>query len=159
MTFVITIAALFGLMAVILSSIMGQARVMRSLATDGLLPKIFAELDPETRVPVKGAWISTIGFAIVSSCLNLDVLCTLVSVGNLLSYVIVNAASIQMRLRLKPTKKSDGFIHYVTKFSPWFFVILCLTHSIILADDLPSVYQWTILGLLITTFIIMFILV
>jgi len=94
MTFVITVAALFGLMAVILSSIMGQARVMRSLATDGLLPKIFGELDPETRVPVKGAWISTIGFAIVSSCLNLDVLCTLVSVGNLLSYVIVNAASI-----------------------------------------------------------------
>ena len=140
MTYVITVAALFGLMAVILSSIMGQARVMRSLAMDGLLPKIFAELDPETRVPVKGAWISTIGFALVASCLNLDVLCTLVSVGNLLSYVIVNCASIQMRLAQKPTKISDGMVHYLTKITPWLMVLFCLIHSIILADELPSIY-------------------
>lgn len=159
MTFVITIAALFGLMAVILSSIMGQARVMRSLAMDGLLPKIFAELDPETKVPVKGAWISTIGFALVASCLNLDVLCTLVSVGNLLSYVIVNCASIQMRLAQKPTKKSDGFKHYLTKICPWLSVVFCLGHAIILAEDLSMTYQWIFLGAIVINFIVMFVLV
>jgi len=41
MAFVITIAALLGLAAVILSSIMGQARVTRAFAKDGLLWPIF----------------------------------------------------------------------------------------------------------------------
>jgi basic amino acid/polyamine antiporter, APA family len=138
MTFVITIAALFGLAAVILSSIMGQSRVMRALSLDGLLPPIFGELDEQTKVPVKGAWISTIIFALIASCLNLDVLCTIVSVGNLLSYVIVNGASIQMRMGLMPAKQSDGLKYYLTKGSPWCFMFLSLIHSSILANDGPS---------------------
>ena len=92
MTYIICVAAMLGLTAVILSSIMGQARVMRALAKDGLIPAIFGELDPITKVPVKGAWISTIGFAFIASMLNIDTLCTVVSVGNLLTYSLVCAA-------------------------------------------------------------------
>ena len=111
---------------------------MRALSLDGLLPPIFGELDEQTKVPVKGAWISTMFFAVVASCLNLDVLCTIVSVGNLLSYVLVNGASIQMRMGFKPTKRSDGLRHYLTKGSPWSFMVFSLIHATILAYDGPS---------------------
>ena len=41
MSFIITIAALLGLAAVILSSLMGQSRVLRAFAKDGLIFPIF----------------------------------------------------------------------------------------------------------------------
>lgn len=102
MAFIITIAALLGLAAVILSSLMGQARVTRAFAKDGLLWPIFQEIDPKTKVPVKGAWISTIICALMAAFLNLDTLATLVSVGNLLVYAVIDAAVIQMRFAEVP---------------------------------------------------------
>ena len=46
MSLIITIAAILGLTAVVLSNIMGQARVLQAFGRDGLLPPIFEYMDP-----------------------------------------------------------------------------------------------------------------
>ena len=64
-----------------------------------------------------------------------------------------------MRLGFVPTKKSDGFLHYLTKGAPWCFMVLSLGHASILAYEGPSWLQYTLLGLLIANFITIAILV
>ena len=97
MSLVITIAAVLGLTAVVLSNSMGQARVLKAFAKDGLLPEIFSYMDPVTKVPTKAAWIGGIVGAIASGCCDLDTLATLCSIGNLITYALIDLAVIQKR--------------------------------------------------------------
>ena len=127
MSLVITIAAILGLTAVVLSNIMGQARVLRALGKDGLLPQVFAYMDPKTKVPTKAAWISTIIGAFCAGCLDLDTLATLSSIGNLITYALIEVALIQMRIKATPwTKKAqwsktESFLY---KWTPAIFFLL-----------------------------------
>jgi APA family basic amino acid/polyamine antiporter len=49
----ITVAILFGFSSVILVMLLGQSRVFYSMATDGLLPKIFSDVHPKFCTPYK----------------------------------------------------------------------------------------------------------
>ena len=63
--------------------------MLRALGKDGLLPPVFAYMDPETKVPTKAAWISSIIGAFSAGFLNLDTLATLASIGNLITYALI----------------------------------------------------------------------
>lgn len=71
MAYIINICAIFGITASTLTNLMSQVRVLRSYAKDGLFFKIFKDLDPVTKVPVKGAWIVTIPIVLAAFVLNL----------------------------------------------------------------------------------------
>jgi amino acid transporter len=157
MAFVITIAALLGLAAVILSSLMGQARVTRAFAKDGLLWPIFGELDPKTKVPVKGAWISTIICAVMAATLNLDTLATLCSVGNLLVYAVIDAAVIQMRLAEVPSK--PGRRQQIIFVAPWSFVVLSIISAFIVAAEAPLWLNLIFAGLLVVNYVVLQVLI
>lgn len=102
MSMIITIAAILGSTAVILSSIMGEARILRALSKDGLIPSIFGYMDPITKVPTKAAWLSSIAGAFACAFLNLDTLATLAAVSNLICYAFINLAVVIMRLQDSP---------------------------------------------------------
>src|SRR5262252_7460400 len=53
----VTVAILAGFSSVILVMLLGQSRVFHSMANDGLVPKVFAELHPRFRTPHKSNMI------------------------------------------------------------------------------------------------------
>ena len=75
-------------------------------AQDGLIPKIFCELDPETRIPIWGSWIVFIAVAVPAFFMDLEAITKLISMGNLLMFNFVSGCGIALRLRHKETQNS-----------------------------------------------------
>jgi APA family basic amino acid/polyamine antiporter len=95
---VITIGALCGLTSVMLVMLLGQTRVLYSMANDGLLPKkFFAEIHPKFRTPWKNTILVGILAAIVGSVTPIDDIGKMVNIGTLLAFVIVCVAIMILR--------------------------------------------------------------
>ena len=95
---VITVGALAGLTSVMLVMLLGQTRVLYSMAKDGLLPtKVFAEIHPKFRTPWKNTILVGLLAAIVGSVTPIDDIGKMVNIGTLLAFVIVCAAIIVLR--------------------------------------------------------------
>ena len=95
---VITLGALAGLTSVMLVMLLGQTRVLYSMAKDGLLPtRVFAEIHPKFRTPWKNTILVGILAAVVGSVTPIDDIGKMVNIGTLLAFVIVCAAVIVLR--------------------------------------------------------------
>ena len=96
---VITVGALAGLTSVMLVMLLGQTRVLYSMANDGLLPKkVFAEIHPKYRTPWKNTWLVGMLAAVVGSVTPIDDIGKMVNIGTLLAFVIVCIAVIVLRI-------------------------------------------------------------
>jgi len=97
---VITIGALAGLTSVMLVMLLGQSRVLYSMAKDGLLPKsFFGAIHPRFRTPWKGTILAGLLAAIVGSVTPIDTIGKMVNIGTLFAFVIVCIAVIILRRR------------------------------------------------------------
>ena len=95
---VITIGALAGLTSVMLVMLLGQTRVLYSMANDGLLPKrFFADIHPKFRTPWKNTILVGLLAAIVGSVTPIDDIGKMVNIGTLLAFVIVCIAVMVLR--------------------------------------------------------------
>jgi APA family basic amino acid/polyamine antiporter len=95
---VITFGALAGLTSVMLVMLLGQTRVLYSMANDGLLPKrFFAEIHPKFRTPWKNTILVGLMAAIVGSVTPIDDIGKMVNIGTLLAFVIVCIAVMLLR--------------------------------------------------------------
>ena len=95
---VITLGALAGLTSVMLVMLLGQTRVLYSMANDGLLPKkFFADIHPKFRTPWKNTIAVGLLAAIVGSVTPIDDIGKMVNIGTLLAFVIVCIAVMLLR--------------------------------------------------------------
>jgi APA family basic amino acid/polyamine antiporter len=95
---VITIGALAGLTSVMLVMLLGQTRVLYSMANDGLLPKkFFADVHPKFRTPWKNTMLVGLLAAVVGSVTPIDDIGKMVNIGTLLAFVIVCIAVMVLR--------------------------------------------------------------
>src|SRR5438445_135595 len=95
---VITLGALAGLTSVMLVMLLGQTRVLYSMANDGLLPKkFFAAIHPKFRTPYKNTMLVGLLAAIVGSITPIDDIGKMVNIGTLLAFVIVCVAVMVLR--------------------------------------------------------------
>jgi len=95
---IITLGALAGLTSVMLVMLLGQTRVLYSMANDGLLPrKFFADIHPKFRTPWKNTILVGIIAALVGSTVPIDDIGKMVNIGTLLAFVIVCIAVIVLR--------------------------------------------------------------
>ena len=95
---IITLGALAGLTSVMLVMLLGQTRVLYSMANDGLLPKkFFADIHPKWRTPWKNTILVGILAAVVGSLVPIDDIGKMVNIGTLLAFVIVCIAVILLR--------------------------------------------------------------
>ncbi|MEQ1949291.1 MAG: amino acid permease [Bryobacteraceae bacterium] len=95
---VITFGALAGLTSVMLVMLLGQTRVLYSMAKDGLLPhKVFGEIHPTYRTPWKNTILVGMLAAIVGSVTPIDDIGKMVNIGTLLAFVIVSVAVVVLR--------------------------------------------------------------
>jgi basic amino acid/polyamine antiporter, APA family len=95
---IITLGALAGLTSVMLVMLLGQTRVLYSMANDGLLPKkFFAAVHPKFRTPWKNTILVGLLAAIVGSVTPIDDIGKMVNIGTLLAFVIVSVAVMVLR--------------------------------------------------------------
>jgi APA family basic amino acid/polyamine antiporter len=95
---IITLGALAGLTSVMLVMLLGQTRVLYSMANDGLLPrKFFAAVHPKWRTPYKNTMAVGLLAAIVGSVTPIDDIGRMVNIGTLLAFVIVCIAVMVLR--------------------------------------------------------------
>jgi APA family basic amino acid/polyamine antiporter len=93
----VKIGAIAGLSSVMLVLLYGQTRIFYTMARDGLIPPVFAQVHPKFKTP----WINTLivgalacGFA---GFMGLDQLANLTNVGTLLAFAIVCITVIYLR--------------------------------------------------------------
>jgi APA family basic amino acid/polyamine antiporter len=95
---IITLGALAGLTSVMLVMLLGQTRVLYSMAKDGLLPaKFFADIHPKFRTPAKNTILVGILAAVVGSLTPIDDIGKMVNIGTLLAFIIVCIAILVLR--------------------------------------------------------------
>jgi APA family basic amino acid/polyamine antiporter len=97
-SYLITCGALAGLTSVMLVMLLGQTRVLYSMANDGLLPrKFFAAIHPKFRTPYKNTILVGLVAAVVGSITPIDQIGKMVNIGTLLAFVIVCMAILFLR--------------------------------------------------------------
>jgi APA family basic amino acid/polyamine antiporter len=78
--------------------LLGQTRVLYSMANDGLLPKkFFADVHPKFRTPWKNTILVGFLAAVVGSLTPIDDIGKMVNIGTLLAFVIVCIAVLVLR--------------------------------------------------------------
>src|SRR5215470_1548864 len=95
---IIVLGALAGLTSVMLVMLLGQTRVLYSMAKDGLLPRnFFAAVHPKFRTPYKNTILVGLLAAAVGSVTPIDDIGKMVNIGTLLAFVIVCIAVMVLR--------------------------------------------------------------
>lgn len=93
----VKVGAIAGMTSVILMSLLGQPRILLSMAQDGLLPPVVSKVHPVYRTPhVATAW--TVGVAaVIAGLFPLNVLGELISIGILLAFTVVCLGVLVLR--------------------------------------------------------------
>jgi basic amino acid/polyamine antiporter, APA family len=103
-SYLVTAGALAGLTSVMLVMLLGQTRVLYSMAKDGLLPKgFFAAVHPRFRTPYKNTILVGLLAAVVGSLTPISIIGQMVNIGTLLAFVIVCTAVLVLR-RTNPSQ-------------------------------------------------------
>jgi APA family basic amino acid/polyamine antiporter len=95
----VTVAILFGFSSVILVMLLGQSRVFYSMAHDGLVPAVFADVHPTYRTPWKSNMIFFVFTSLFAGFLPESVVGEMTSIGTLFAFSLVCAGVWVMRVK------------------------------------------------------------
>jgi basic amino acid/polyamine antiporter, APA family len=97
LTICMNLAVLAGLTSVMLVMLLGQSRVLFSMANDRLLPKAFRDVHPKFRTPWKCNLMLMIFVSCFAAFVPISVVGKMTSIGTLFAFVIVCIGIIIMR--------------------------------------------------------------
>ncbi|GHS89993.1 amino acid permease [Bacteroidia bacterium] len=144
----IKLGAIAGISSVILVMTYGLSRIYYAIASDGLLPKMFANVNTKTGVPQNSIAFACVGCGLVAGLFPLHVLVEMVSIGTLMAFAIVCISIVVLR-KTQPELKRPFRVPLVP-FIPLLGAGMCLLQMF----SLPSsawvrLVLWTTIGLII----------
>ena len=146
----ITVAVLFGFSSVILVMLLGQSRVFYSMANDGLLPKVFADVHPKFCTPWKCNITLFFFVGVMVAFIPDSLLGNLTTIGTLFAFVLVSVGIWIMR-RAQPDLPRP-FKTPLVPLVPILGAIVCASMII----GLDRYTQLTALGWMLLGFIVYF---
>ncbi|KAL9955396.1 hypothetical protein ACROYT_G036709 [Oculina patagonica] len=95
--YVIAIGALCGLTSSLLGALVPLPRMLYSMASDGLIFKSLAKVNPRTEIPMLATVLSGVFSAVLAFIFDLNSLVEMMSIGTLLAYTIVAVCVLILR--------------------------------------------------------------
>ncbi|MCB1291921.1 amino acid permease [Mycolicibacterium sp.] len=96
---VLAAGAVVSIFSVTLVVLYGQTRILFAMGRDGLLPPLFAKVNPRTLTPVNNTVIVAIVISILAGFVPLDYLADMVSIGTLVAFIVVSVGVMILRVR------------------------------------------------------------
>jgi APA family basic amino acid/polyamine antiporter len=96
---VLAAGAVISIFSVTLVTLYGQTRILFAMGRDGLLPSMFAKVDPRSMTPVNNTIVVAVIIALMAGFVPLDYLAGLVSIGTLTAFIVVAVGVMLLRKR------------------------------------------------------------
>ena len=137
-----------GQTSVILVMLLGQSRVFRSMAVDGLLPSFFAEIHPTWRTPWRSNLLFMVFVSLFAGLVPIEILGEMTSIGTLFAFIIVCIGVMVLR-RTRPDLPRPYRTPWVP-FVPIAGIIVCLTMMGFLGlSNWLRLFVWLAIGLVV----------
>jgi basic amino acid/polyamine antiporter, APA family len=148
LSMLVKFAALAGLTTVIFVLLFGQARILFSIAQDGLLPAFFSTVHPRFRTPFYSQALIGVVVALIAASFPIGLLGEMVSIGTLFAFLLVCLAVMHLRRSEPHTGRP-----FRTPGVPW-VPLLGIAFSLLLMLGLPlatwlRLVVWLVIGLVI----------
>jgi APA family basic amino acid/polyamine antiporter len=151
LSWLVKIGIIAGMTSVILTSLLGQPRILLSMADDGLLPKAMSRCHPRFKTPHVSTVVTGVGAALIAGVFPLDVLADLISIGILLAFAVVCIGVLVLR-RTRP----DAHRPFRVPWAPFTCVLgaaVCLGMTFFLGNGTwIRLVIWTAIGMSIYAF-------
>lgn len=142
----VTLAILFGYCSVILMLLIGQSRIFMSMSRDGLLPPLFAKVNPKTHTPIPNNIVFMVVIALLAAFAPPQMAGEMTSIGTLFAFALVCAGILVIRRTMPDAPR--GFRTPLVPYVPLAGIIVCVSLMLFLpADTWIRFVVWMLLGL------------
>jgi APA family basic amino acid/polyamine antiporter len=151
LSWVLKVGVIAGMTSVILTSLLGQPRILLSMADDGLLPVAMSRCHPRFKTPHVSTLVTGVGAGLIAAVFPLDVLADLISMGILLAFAVVCLGVLVLR-----HTRPDAYRPFRVPWAPFTCVLgalFCLGLTLTLGwATWMRLVVWTALGMSIYAF-------